>query len=121
MDNTQSLMEHMFDKLNTFLKTETVIGEPFTIGSVTLIPIISVSFGMGGGLGEGKDSKGNDGGGGGGGLGCRISPNAILVVKDDEVNLIQLKSRGSLEKLFEVMPELISKLDLGKDEKGEGE
>lgn len=76
-----SSMELIFDKLEKFLKTETVVGEPIQIGDITLIPIISVSFGCGGGSGQGKDSKGSDGVGGGIGIGAKVSPDAILVIK----------------------------------------
>lgn len=113
-EDARTMMESIFNKLDSFLKTETVIGEPLAIGSVQLIPIISVAFGVGGGLGGEKDQKGKDSEGGGGGLGCRITPNAILVIKGEEVELIQLKDRGSLEKLFDAMPEIISQLGLGK-------
>lgn len=108
---TEKMMEKMFDKLDNFLKTETVIGNPFSVGAVTLIPIVTVSFGLGGGLGSGKDNKGSDGSGGGGGVGCRIAPNAILVVKNDEVSVLPLKNQGSLEKILDMVPELVSKLD----------
>lgn len=114
MEGTEKIMEKMFDKLDNFLKTETVIGTPFSVGAVTLIPIVTVAFGLGGGLGGGKDSKGNDGSGSGGGIGCRISPTAILVIKNDEVSVIPLRNQGSLEKIFEMVPELISKLDCCK-------
>lgn len=117
----KNVMETMFSKLDQFLKTETVIGEPFSIGSITLVPIISVAFGMAGGLGEGSDKKGGDGTGGGGGLGCRITPNAILVIKGEEVDYIELKNRGSLEKLFDAVPDLLSKIQEKKEEEGEEE
>lgn len=115
-EDARTMMETIFNKLDTFLKTETVIGEPLTIGSVKLIPIISVAFGVGGGLGGEKNQKGKDSEGGGGGLGCRITPNAILVVKGEDVELIPLKDRGSLEKLFDAMPDIISRLGLGRED-----
>ncbi len=101
----------LFEKLEKFLRTETVVGEPFQVGSITMIPIISVSFGVGGGEGTGKDNKGNDGTGGGGGVGCKITPNAMLVIKNDEVSVVPLTSRGSLERIVEMVPEIIAKLD----------
>jgi uncharacterized spore protein YtfJ len=100
----------LFDKLQTFLRTETVVGEPLQIGKVTIIPVISLSFGAGGGAGIGRDEKGNDGEGGGGGAGAKITPNAIIVVKDDEVSVVPLTQKGSLEKLMEVVPQLVQQL-----------
>ncbi len=117
MEETRKMMEMIYGKLDNFLKTETVVGEPIQVGSVKLIPIITASFGLGGGIGEEKEGKGGESGGAGGGVGCRISPNAILVIKDDEVELITLEGKGSLDKLFEMLPELVSKLDFLKDKK----
>ncbi|MFW5790196.1 MAG: GerW family sporulation protein [Bacillota bacterium] len=117
MAMTENVLETMYNKLDKFLKTETVIGEPMDLGEIKLIPIVTASFGLGGGLGEeNKDSGKSEGGGGG--LGCRISPDAILVIKGDKVELIKLQGKRSLDKLFEMMPELIEKVESLKSSKG---
>ena len=119
MAMTQNVLETMYNKLDKFLKTETVIGEPMELGEIKLIPIVTASFGMGGGIGEENKESGKSEGGGGG-LGCRISPDAILVIKGSEVELVNLDGKGSLDKLFEVMPELIGKVGgMAKGSKGE--
>ncbi|MGM0414356.1 MAG: GerW family sporulation protein [Bacillota bacterium] len=111
MEMTGTVMETMYDKLDKFLKTETVIGEPMVFGKVKVIPIVTASFGLGGGLGE-DSKKGGKSEGGGGGLGCRISPTALLVIKNDnEVELIQINAKRSLNKLIDMAPELISKVE----------
>jgi uncharacterized spore protein YtfJ len=101
---TGNIFNTLFEKLEKFLRSETVVGDPIQIGNITLIPIITVSFGVAGGEGSGKDGKGNDGNGGGGGVGGRISPNAVLVIKNDEVSLVSLAGKGSLEKNYEHGP-----------------
>lgn len=116
MAMTENVLETMYNKLDKFLKTETVIGDPMELGEIKLIPIITASFGIGGGLGE-ENKKESKSEGGGGGLGCRISPNAILVIKGDNVELIKLEGKRSLDKLFEKMPELLDKLDSFKSSK----
>lgn len=113
MKETKEILESMYDKLDNFLKTETVIGEPIILDSVKLIPIITASFGLGGGFGE----ENENGGGGGGGLGCKISPDAILVVKDDNVEMLPIKNKHSLEKLFEKVPEIMDKININNDKK----
>ena len=119
MSGGSDIFSTMFEKLEKFLCTETVVGEPFQVGSITMVPIISVSFGAGGGEGSGKDSKGNDGSGGGGGVGCKISPNAMLVIKNEELSVVPLAGKGSLEKIVEMVPEILSKVDSSKF--GEGD
>lgn len=121
MGTTQEVMETMYAKLDNFLKTETVIGDPIDLGEIKLIPIITASFGLGGGIGEETDK----GAGGGGGLGCKISPDAILVVSETEVKIIHIKNKGllggSLEKLIEQVPDLVDKIDLKKFKAGKKE
>jgi uncharacterized spore protein YtfJ len=118
MSVTENIFNSMFDKLEKFLKTETVVGEPFVVGNITFVPIISATFGLAGGSGEGK--KGADGDGSGGGLGCKITPNAVLVIKGEEVNLIPLNNKGSLEKIIDMVPEIIKKIDFEHNCKKEG-
>ncbi|MGE5631831.1 MAG: GerW family sporulation protein [Caulobacteraceae bacterium] len=111
-------LETLFSHLEKFLKTETVIGEPIVVGETTLIPIITVSFGCGGGGGGGKDEKGNDGMGTGVGVGARISPDAVVVIKDEAVTMLPIKGKSNIEKLVGMVPEIVKKIKLKKDEKG---
>ena len=118
MTRGSEVFNTLFDKLEKFIRTETVVGEPFQVGSITMVPIITVSFGVGGGEGSGKDNKGNDGSGGGGGVGCKIAPNAILVIKNEELSVVPLTSRGSLEKIAEMVPEILTKVEGYKTDQG---
>jgi len=111
MSNGSEVFNTLFEKLEKFIRTETVVGEPFQVGNITMVPIITVSFGVGGGEGSGKDNKGNDGSGGGGGVGCKIAPNAMLVIKNDELSVVPLTSRGSLERIVEMVPDILTKVD----------
>ncbi|MCR6546065.1 GerW family sporulation protein [Dehalobacterium formicoaceticum] len=111
-------LDTLFDRLEKFFRTETVIGNPINVGEVTLVPIIEVGFGMGSGGGSGKDGKGNDGTGGGTGVGAKISPNSILVIKGGEVSLITLKDKGSLEKVLAMVPDIVNQI---KDKSEENE
>lgn len=112
MQSTEKIMESMYEKLDHFLKTETVVGEPIEVGNVKLIPIITASFGLGGGIGEEENS-----GGGGGGVGCKISPDAILVIKDNDVEMLPVKNKGSLDKLIEKVPSILEKIEKNREEK----
>jgi uncharacterized spore protein YtfJ len=110
-----------FEKM---VSTKTVIGEPFVIGEVTLIPIISATVGLGGGGGEGTagdETKGKAGGVGEGlGAGFRVSPVGVVVIKGDDVTLLPVRSRGSwLEKLMETLPSLAGKIKMGKGKSGD--
>lgn len=109
----------ILEKLEKFLTSKTVVGEPIEIGDTKLIPFISTSFGLGTGGGGGKDEKGNDGTGSGVGLGAKITPAAVLVIRKEDVQLIPIKKNSGIEKLVEMVPDILVKLDKGKKEKEE--
>lgn len=116
MENTaRDNIDAIFSNLEKFIKTETVIGEPITVGEVTLVPIISVMFGCGAGGGTGTDNKGMNGNGAGGGGAARISPNGIVVIKNGEVSMLPVKSKSNLEALVNMVPEIVSKINIKKD------
>ncbi len=111
---TDTSLEIAFEQLQKFLKTETVIGEPIIIGDITLVPIVTVAFGCGGGSGKGADPKGGDGIGGGLGVGAKITPDAILVIKNGEATILPIKQKQNMDKLINMVPDLIKKFDLKK-------
>ena len=104
----------IFEKLENFFKTKTVVGEPIQIGETTLVPFISVVFGMGSGGGSENLDKGACGGGGGAGSGAKISPTAVLVIQGSKVELLPIKKFGGLDKLLDLVPGIIDKIDCMK-------
>lgn len=110
--NVNENINVLFERLEKFLTSKTVVGEPIQIGETTLIPFITTSFGLGSGGGDGKDPKGANGVGGGSGIGARITPTAVLVVKGDKTELIPIKKAANFEKLIEMVPELVNKINL---------
>ncbi len=114
---TSENLDTAFGYLEKFLRTETVVGEPMVVGEATLVPLVTVTFGAGGGGGRGRDDKGVDGDGGGVGMGAKISADAILVIKGENVSMIPVKGRTNLDKLVEMVPEIMGKFGKKKDEK----
>ncbi len=109
MDLKQNL-DAVFSHLENMLKAKTVIGDPIVIGDVTLVPVVNVTFGIGTGGGEGKDARDQGGGGMGAGTGARLTPAAVIVIKGDDVSMLPISGRGSLENIVGMAPELIGKL-----------
>ncbi|ABR49080.1 conserved hypothetical protein [Alkaliphilus metalliredigens QYMF] len=105
----------LFEKLEKFFTSKTVVGEPITVGSVTLIPMVDISFGLGTGSGDGTDEKGNKGVGGGGGVGAKATPTAIIVIKNEEVQVLPISQRAGMEKLLEMVPDIVAKVNLNKE------
>ncbi|MDQ2087398.1 spore germination protein GerW family protein [Herbivorax sp. ANBcel31] len=114
----------LFERLENFFKTKTVVGEPIEVGDATLIPFITTSFGLGSGSGTRGDDEGNDGTSGGSGISAKITPTAILVIKKDDIQVIPIKKSASMEELVEMVPDILSKFNLNlgdKKEKKKGE
>lgn len=108
----------MFDRLEKFLRTKTVVGEPVEVGDATLIPFITTSFRVDSNAKAGMENKEIDKTGDGAGLGAEITPTAVLVIKKDDVQMIPIKENSNMEKLMQIVPDILVKLNLeGKEKK----
>ncbi|MBE3519346.1 MAG: sporulation protein [Firmicutes bacterium] len=104
----QEMLGQVASKLEQFLSTKTVVGEPIVIGNVSIVPLQAASFGFGSGGGEGKTPN-NTGTGGGAGAGASLHPVALVVVKGDDVKVYGLGRKGILEAITDLIPEAICK------------
>ncbi len=124
MDQKDS-MEGLLDGLSNLLSTKTVVGEPISLGDVTLVPIVDVMFGFGSGSGSGceapRGGQGGTGSGSGGGGGGRVAPKALVMIKDGEVSVLPLVRGGTVERIIEMVPEVVGKLSKFKGSFGEHE
>ena len=116
-------LKMLFNKMEDFVSTKTVVGEAVHIGDVILIPLVDVSFGMATGLsgsredgkatghdGSKEDGKGKDIGAGG--VGAKMSPSAIVVIINGTVQLVNVKSQDSVNKMIDMIPGIMSKVGL---------
>ena len=116
-------LQSMFSKLENFISSKTVIGDPVQFGDVIIVPLVEVSFGGGSGLSEGKSEKET----GGGVLGARIVPVAVVVIVNGTVQLVNVKNQESVNKLIDMIPGVLSKINFdslfkkNKDEADEAE
>lgn len=110
-------LEAIFQKMENFVSTKTVVGEAITINDIVILPLIEVSVGVGAGSqNEEKNGKGV------GGLGAKIVPSAVIVIQNGNVQLVNIKNQDAINKLIDMAPGVISKLNFGsffqqKDEK----
>lgn len=99
------------DKLENFISTKTVVGDAITIGDVVILPLIEVSFGLGVGSNENIDKKNSESSGGG--MGAKITPSAVIAIINGNVQLINIKNQDAINKLIDMAPGVVSKLDFG--------
>ena len=112
----KDFMDALMAEFRQVAATETVIGEPMTLGDTTLIPVIRISIGVGagGGEGEGTDPKSANqgkGSGVGGGGGVRVEPAAFIVLRGDDVQIHAAPGKGGrFAEMFEHLPDLVAKV-----------
>lgn len=102
-------IETIVSRLESLINTKTIVGDPIISGNITIIPIMTASFGFGTGSGEGSDPGKGGGKGSGGGAGVRINPTALVVIQEGEVKVYSLAQKGTLEKLAGLIPEVVAK------------
>lgn len=120
MENLNDMFTKMTDFLKSEAKTETIIGQQFTLGEFTCVPVMSVGLGFGGGGGEGKGKAKNadegEGIGAGGGAGLGLGPVGFLVARGGEIQFIPTRNTKGLGAAFEKIPDVLEKF-LNKDKK----
>jgi uncharacterized spore protein YtfJ len=115
--NFNAVIERLTEFLNQEAKTETVIGEQFTLGEFTCVPVVRVGMGLGSGGGEGDSSKNGKGHGLGAGVAMGIEPIGFLVTKGAEISFISTQKEKGISKMFDKVPDLIMNLINKKDAK----
>ena len=110
-ENFNSVMTSLLKGVDSVLSTKTVVGEPINVGDTVLVPLVDVSFGLGAGAGT-KEKKNN----GGGGVGGKMSPSAILVIKDGKTKLVNIKQQDGITKILDMVPDLVDKFTHKNDD-----
>ena len=88
MSNFSESMVNLLKNVDSVLSTKTVVGSPTKIEDTVIVPLVDVSFGIGAGSGgASKDRRAGEGGG----LTGKMSPSAVLVIKDGNTKLVSNK------------------------------
>lgn len=107
MSNFNEAVEVLFNKVDDLVSTKTVVGEAIVIGDMTLLPLIEVAVGAG----VGANEKG--GTSAAGGMGAKITPSAILMIRPEGTQLINVKNQDAITKLIDMAPGVVNKLNFG--------
>jgi uncharacterized spore protein YtfJ len=108
-----SLVKTTLGEIEKLLSSKAVVGEPITIGEVTLVPLISFGFGfgVGGASGKGEEKRKGEGEGGGTAGGAWVKAVAVIIIDKDGARIEAVKGgiSSTLEKLSETVPRVIEK------------
>ena len=112
-DNTRfkDTVSALFQGMDQVVSSKTVVGDPIIVKDMVLIPLVDVTFGLGAGASNGeKKDKGM------GGLGGKITPSAVLVIKDNTTRLVNIRNQDTMTKLFDMVPDLLDRLKERKED-----
>ena len=114
-NNFNNTVESLFKGMDSFITTNTVVGDAIHIGDTIILPLVDVSFGVAAGafMGEKKNN-------GAGGMGGKIQPSAVLVIQNGQTKLVNVKNQDSITKLLDMVPDVINKFT-SKDKNDEAD
>ena len=110
-NNFTGVIESLMKGMNAVLGTKTVVGEPTQIGDTIILPLVDVTFGVGAGA-SASDKKN----GGGGGFSAKMSPSAVLVIKNGTTKLVNIKNQDMVTKVIDMIPDIVDKFTAPKEE-----
>lgn len=111
-NNFNTTIHSLFQGMDSFITSKTVVGDAITIGDTIILPLVDVSFGVVAGA-FAEEKKNN----GGGGMGGKITPSAVLVIQNGTTKLVNIKNQDGLTKILDMVPDLINRFT--GDSKGE--
>ena len=109
-NNFPSVVESLLKGMDTVLSTKTVVGEATQIGDTIILPLVDVTFGVEAGAGSGEKKNS-----GGGGLGGKMTPSAVLVIKDGYTKLVNVKNQDTMTKILDMVPDIVDKFTAKKN------
>ncbi|MCM1189088.1 MAG: GerW family sporulation protein [bacterium] len=111
-ENIQGVVESLLKGMDTVLSTKTVVGEATQVGDTIILPLVDVSFGVGAGAGSNGQKNSATGGGG---LGGKMTPSAVLVIRDGYTKLVNVRNQDVVTKLLDMVPDLVDKFTKPKE------
>lgn len=100
-----NVMHSLMENAGGVLTSKTVIGEPITVGDTLLIPLSDVTVGAAAGSNNGQDKNA-----GMGGFTAKMSPSAVLIIKNGNTKVVNIKDQNSLSRLVDMVPEVVDKI-----------
>lgn len=112
-EHFQTTAESLFRGMEEFVTTKTVVGDAIHVGDTTILPLVDVSFGM---MASSRNEEKRSNGGGG--LGGKMTPSAVLVIRDGQTRILNVRSQDTMSKLIDMAPDLINRFMPGKSKSG---
>ena len=109
-NNFDNVVDSLMNGMNHLMSSKTVVGEPTKLGDGTIIlPLVDVSFGVGAGS-KAEDRKNR----GAGGFGAKMSPSAVLVIKNGTTKLVNIKNQDAITKVLDLVPDVVDRINASR-------
>ncbi len=110
-NNFGGVIESLMKGMNAVIGTKTVVGDATQVGDTIILPLVDVSFGVGAGAGA-ADKKNS----GAGGFSAKMTPSAVLVIKNGSTKLVNIKNQDTVTKVLDMIPDIVEKFTSPKEE-----
>ena len=110
-NNFSGVVESLMKGMNAVIGTKTVVGDATQVGDTIILPLVDVSFGVGAGASAGDKKNG-----GGGGFSAKMTPSAVLVIKNGSTKLVNIKNQDMVTKIIDMIPDIVDKFTAPKEE-----
>lgn len=110
-NNFNGVIDSLMRGMNTVLSAKTIVGEPTQIGDTIILPLMDMTFGVAAGATAGDKKNG-----GAGGFSGKLTPSAVLVIKDGSTRLVNIRNQDSLTKVLDMIPDLVDKFTKPKED-----
>ena len=110
-NNFTGVVDALLKGMESVLSTKTVVGEATKIGDTIILPLVDVSFAVGAGASVNEKKNG-----GAGGIGGKMTPSAVLVIKNDSTKLVNIKNQDTVTKVLDMIPDIVDKFTKPKED-----
>ena len=100
------VVNNLIENLEGFATAKTTVGEPIRVDDAIIVPLVDVSIGVGAGAALNQDKKRDREAGG---MGAKLSPTAILLIKDGSTRIINIKDQNAAMKAMDLIPEIVNR------------
>ena len=110
-NNFSEVVSSLLSGVDNFLSTKTVVGQATQIGDTIILPLVDVTFGVGAGAAAGEQKNS-----GFGGITGKMSPSAVLVIKNGQTKLVNVRNQDAVTKIIDMIPDLVDKFTTTKED-----
>ena len=109
-NNFKNTVSSLIQGIDNVISSKTVVGDAIHIDDTIIVPLVDVSFAIGAGsfLGDNKDK-------GAGGVGGKMTPSAVLVIRDGSTRLVNIKNQDTMTKILDLVPDLVDRFSSRKE------